>query len=131
MLESDKHPLEANKSWEGYCKRLNGRLQQLNEDENLESTQDSSEDSMWYIGRFLRHQRSDKKQNKKDLKAHKKAEMEKRKRIENNERKKAQRHKELDDLLLNSGIDINTTHGMMIDAGSSGSRIHVYEFANR
>lgn len=34
-------------------------------------------------------------------------------------------------MIQNSGIKSNTIHGMIIDAGSTGSRMHVYEFAPR
>jgi Golgi nucleoside diphosphatase len=34
-------------------------------------------------------------------------------------------------IIQNSGIKSNTIHGMIIDAGSTGSRMHVYEFAPR
>lgn len=41
------------------------------------------------------------------------------------------REKKLKKLYDDSGIKIGTMHGMMIDAGSSGSRMHVYEFEPR
>ena len=41
-------------------------------------------------------------------------------------------HKQkLERLYANPGIQDDTMHGMMIDAGSSGSRMHVYEFQPR
>jgi len=44
---------------------------------------------------------------------------------------KQKRTKKLDDLYSDPGIKHDSMHGMMIDAGSSGSRMHVYEFNAR
>jgi GDA1/CD39 (nucleoside phosphatase) family. len=44
---------------------------------------------------------------------------------------KKKREKKLKKLYDDSGIKVGTMHGMMIDAGSSGSRMHVYEFEPR
>jgi len=44
---------------------------------------------------------------------------------------KEHREKKLKKLYDDPGIQHNSMHGMMIDAGSSGSRMHVYEFARR
>jgi len=41
------------------------------------------------------------------------------------------RQKHTVEMSQNSGIKVNTVHGMIIDAGSTGSRMHVYEFAPR
>jgi len=45
--------------------------------------------------------------------------------------KETKRKKKLEDLWYDPGIKIDTMHGMMIDAGSSGSRMHIYEFQPR
>lgn len=45
--------------------------------------------------------------------------------------KDAKREKKLEDLYSDSGILDDSMHGLMIDAGSSGSRMHVYEFRPR
>jgi len=45
--------------------------------------------------------------------------------------KEVKREKKLDDLYSDSGILDDSMHGLMIDAGSSGSRMHVYEFRPR
>jgi hypothetical protein len=47
------------------------------------------------------------------------------------EKKRAKLEKKLDDLYSDSGILDDSMHGLMIDAGSSGSRMHVYEFRPR
>lgn len=41
------------------------------------------------------------------------------------------RRKKLDELLNDPGIQVDTMHGLIIDAGSTGSRMHVYEFKKR
>mmetsp|Transcript_9869 Transcript_9869/g.14837 ORF Transcript_9869/g.14837 Transcript_9869/m.14837 type:complete len:632 (-) Transcript_9869:78-1973(-) len=47
------------------------------------------------------------------------------------EEKKKKHKKKVQEIYLDPGIQLDTMHGMMIDAGSSGSRMHVYEFAPR
>ncbi|KAL9186109.1 hypothetical protein ACHAXT_005347 [Thalassiosira profunda] len=41
------------------------------------------------------------------------------------------RRKKFKELLRNPGVGSRTVHGLMIDAGSTGSRMHVYEFEPR
>ena len=41
------------------------------------------------------------------------------------------RMKRLKKIRADPGIRINTMHGLMVDAGSSGSRMHVYQFEKR
>jgi len=41
------------------------------------------------------------------------------------------RKKAIKKLLADPGIQDDTMHGLMIDAGSTGSRLHVYEFKKR
>ena len=56
----------------------------------------------------------------------------KEKKKEEKHKKKEEKHKKkLKDLFFNPGIQTGSMHGMMIDAGSSGSRMHVYEFKPR
>jgi hypothetical protein len=41
------------------------------------------------------------------------------------------RQRRYQELYSNSGIESQSVHGLMIDAGSTGSRMHVYEFEPR
>ncbi len=51
---------------------------------------------------------------------------------EKEKERRRRKHKEkLKSVYLDPGIQMDTMHGMMIDAGSSGSRMHVYEFEPR
>lgn len=45
--------------------------------------------------------------------------------------KEEKRKEKLKKLLADPGIQVDTMHGLMIDAGSTGSRMHVYEFQKR
>lgn len=75
--------------------------------------------------RLITESRLLKKHHKK--KHHKK----KKKKKEQRDPQEIKREKKLKELYDDSGIQIDTMHGMMIDAGSSGSRMHVYEFEPR
>lgn len=44
---------------------------------------------------------------------------------------KKKQDKRIEELYSNPGILKHTTHGMMIDAGSSGSRLHIFEWEPR
>lgn len=44
---------------------------------------------------------------------------------------KKKRAKRMEELYSDPGIQHDTTHGMVIDAGSSGSRLHIYEWEPR
>jgi GDA1/CD39 (nucleoside phosphatase) family len=48
-----------------------------------------------------------------------------------NEKAKRKHDKKKNQLLSDSGIETDTVHGLMIDAGSGGSRMHVFEWEPR
>lgn len=48
-----------------------------------------------------------------------------------NKKLKKKRKKRMKELFADSGIQQDTVHGMVIDAGSSGSRLHLYEWDPR
>ena len=127
-LESTKHPYEASDSWETYIER-----NQLSID-NV-----SGERSP--LHRNLKHHRHHRtKSNQGDEIGMDNLELEKQQsylekqklKSDKNTSKAAKKHaKRLKDVMAHSGIREDSVHGFMIDAGSTGSRLHVYEWAPR
>lgn len=88
------------------------------ETDDIGSDDDSSDD------------KSEKKKSKKEKKKEKKLKKEKKKEEEKVKwGKRSESYYDIDDCVY--AKDKHTQHGMMIDAGSQGTRMHVYEFKSR
>ena len=119
-----KHPIEAKDSFASYLER------------NEQQEGDGSEDTAFLRQghRNLKHHES--KQNKKlELLAEKREnEFLEQQRAEQQAKQEKYRKKHEAreaELLRDSGIQEETNHGMMIDAGSGGSRLHLFEWEPR
>ena len=109
MEYDERHPslfIEAKDSWDLHTQGMTSSSSRLDEDEP----------------RMLKHHHK---------KRHKKEEQKRHRHHDKVLIKEMKRKKELEDLYADSGIQDTTMHGMMIDAGSSGSRMHVFEFEPR
>jgi hypothetical protein len=105
----NRHRIEAKDSWELYTKRMSGSAM---------SGSDTMDNDDLSFRRRLTHHHHHTFQGIEDEKRWTKKQAKKRK-------------KNLKKLYYDPGIKIDTIHGMMIDAGSSGSRMHIYEFQPR
>jgi|UniRef100_A0A8J9TG60 Golgi nucleoside diphosphatase len=125
----EKHPMEDKDSWKLYLAQ-----QQFPRSEEEES--DTTEGHSSQHVRRLRHkenrlspaeQLEAEKEQEFWSDEHKKEHKANKKRI-----KKLRRHeKMLNEMYANTAVDISTVHGFMIDAGSTGSRMHIYEWEPR
>ena len=109
-----KHPVEEKDSWAMYLERqgVDSHRRQLkhhhHHKESIEDLELAKEEEFWQ------------EQDEKAYEAEKKRLKHKRK-----------QEKRLKELWADPGIRHNTVHGLMIDAGSSGSRLHIYEWDAR
>ncbi len=103
------------------------RRRELKRDKHKQNKKESKEQSKKdnYVSWPSWRQKELEKEEKKDMKEEK----EKAKK----DRKKAKKERKhiIEELLSDPGIQEDTMHGLMIDAGSTGSRMHVYEFKKR
>lgn len=98
-------PIEAKESWQLHKERMEASCSSLDEADEGH--------------RMLKHHHHHHKKHEEERDREKK------------KAKEVKRNKKLEDLYSDSGIQNDSMHGMMIDAGSSGSRMHVYEFRPR
>jgi Golgi nucleoside diphosphatase len=103
----EKHYFEAEKSWDRFQIVSRRRLKHKHEIRAAEIEEDHEEAFLENI------ERSEKKA------------------VRKRHKKKLAHEKLLHELYAHPGITTTTTHGIMIDAGSTGSRMHIYEWAPR
>jgi len=119
-----RHYLEDEDSWKCFQERLEER----NEEDDSHMTSSSSSFSTIESNETPNNNNNNNPNNHehttRNLKHHKHHK-------HNKEDPRTHRQKILQSLYDNPGIQEHTMHGMMIDAGSTGSRMHVYEFKRR
>jgi Golgi nucleoside diphosphatase len=155
-MANERHPVEAKASWDAF---LEHQIQQVKEttnvnvdaepyeqhrylrdaDDIVEAQMHEPHHSSLRPGRSLKHHKS-------DMEYHKDADnlvkferakeeaylLEVEKSVAHNKHKAEKAHeKRMKQLYANSGIQRDSVHGMMIDAGSTGSRIHIFEWDPR
>lgn len=113
-----KHELESSVSWNRYVQvnpnvptellTVEHSSRRLHDSDEASILERQKEDEFWQI--YKQKQDSDEKHHIKKMKKHVKHEQE---------------------LYANPGISQQTVHGLMIDAGSTGSRLHVFEWEPR
>ena len=126
--EPKKHPLEAAKSWELHAKRHHRKKHHGEKDQDRRQLKKKHHGS-----------HADSNQDEKGDKMEEQKEREYWKHQQEVEEEKAKEHKEkakkirdnIKQLYDDPGIKASHIHGMVIDAGSKGSRIHLYEWKPR
>ncbi len=108
----EKHPVEAEDSWEFHTERVLGGRSSHDDGNSWDG------DSGTFRRRLKHHHHQHTFKSNIEEEAHRR-------------KKDLKRKQKLKDLWYDPGIKIDTMHGMMIDAGSSGSRMHIYEFQPR
>jgi Golgi nucleoside diphosphatase len=127
-MDTQKHYLEDTDSWENHVKRS----------ENI-GGEDANEErpASRRLHHHHHHDDADPEINAKELEVEKEAEYwekyehDQLKAAKHRRHKKKKRKKAMKELWKNTGVGQSTVHGLMIDAGSTGSRMHVYEWAPR
>jgi Golgi nucleoside diphosphatase len=129
-MDAQRHHMEDTNSWENHVERA----------ENTDGEADSEERP---ANRRLHHHHHHHHNedlddiNAKDLEVEKEAQYQEEKEHADHKAAKSRRHKRkrrkqaLKELWKNPGVGQSTVHGLMIDAGSTGSRMHVYEWEPR
>lgn len=133
-----KHPVEAADSWAAYTKSFH-----LTDPTTSDAADDAqADDQHASTRRQLRHKHHHHMDNDDDFDATTYEEIKyqedlktkaKLQHIADKKLRKAakKRQRRFQELYTNSGIGSQSVHGLMIDAGSTGSRMHVYEFEPR
>jgi GDA1/CD39 (nucleoside phosphatase) family len=140
-----KHPVEDDESWRLHLERRKRRRRtssnDIVEDEGPnvrhrflkhKNKDDDTEHNLAYLG-STRYKGGDiyayEKQEEDEFQQHEQKQQLQKLKDEAQERKKFKQR--MSELYADSGINIDTVHGLMIDAGSQGSRMHIYEWEPR
>jgi len=135
---SEKHPIEAADSWEAHINSSLLHDPNEDEDDDVHTADDTAS-----TRRLLRHNshhhrnkdddfdatRFEELKYQEDLKVKAQEQVLADKKESKAAKERRSRYQEL--YTTNSGIASQSVHGLMIDAGSTGSRMHVYEFEPR
>ena len=131
-----KHPLEDQDSWEWHVKRSQeSSLKNGDASEPDDVPMMMDEDAGPQHRNLRKHHKhyndATYMENKREKDFWKQYEKEERASKQLRDAEKALRKQRLNDLYAHPGIAPATVHGLMIDAGSTGSRMHVYEWEPR
>jgi len=139
--DSDKHPLEALDSWLAWKRNENQQEQVVMEGDNDDEAQPQAQGHDNAGGTRRRHRRLKHHQHPKKYAKKLEAALEDQFRQDAQARQadqeaqsvqqKSEHRQRMQELYANPGIGRVTQHGLMIDAGSTGSRLHVYEWEPR
>eukprot|EP00986_Skeletonema_menzelii_P001464 scaffold387_cov136-Skeletonema_menzelii.AAC.7 len=135
-LYEEMHPIEAADSWAAHIKSSH-----LN-NPNSVAVDDAPSDATAATRRQLRHSHHHRHHNDDDFDATSYEEVKYQQDIQTKAQQQhiadkkllkaaKKRQRRYQELYTNSGIGSQSVHGLMIDAGSTGSRMHVYEFEPR
>jgi len=126
-----RHPLEARESWEEYSVRLGESIGQghqstshrhLKHHHHQDGSTKEDDDRRNEIYQLNKELDNEYMEQELEYKA---------KQAEKASKKLEKRKKNMKDMYDHSGIKESTVHGMMIDAGSTGTRLHLYEWNPR
>jgi hypothetical protein len=115
----DKHPLEADLSWKLHTER------------QPENSNGEGHRQLKKKHHMTEEEKGDQVEREKEHDFWKQQEEEEKEKAEENEAKAEKFEEEKENLYNDPGIIPSHIHGMMIDAGSKGSRIHLYEWKPR
>ena len=128
MISEVKHPYEASDSWETYVERRQLLI------DDLDGKQQAHHRNLKHNHRHKEKSHHDGDIDIEGLDMKKQKSYLEKQKLSREEKtsKAAKKHaKRLKDVMSDSGIREDSVHGFMIDAGSTGSRLHVYEWAPR
>jgi Golgi nucleoside diphosphatase len=135
-MNAQRHQMEDKNSWENHIERAENTNDTGGEASSEERPASRRLHHHHHHHHHHRHEDRD-NINAKDLEAEKEAqyweehEHEEHKAAKHRRHKRKRRKEALDEIWKNPGVGQSTVHGLMIDAGSTGSRMHVYEWEPR